>query len=138
RVVLVVAAPPDTRLVAAFGSAVEPLVHAPEAVHSARVGGIRVVDGAVLERECAHAGPLARVRALVGAGHGREARHIVALGARLPRRLTLVVVFDAAFTLLLFGEPDVELAVELGAVRGRPGERPAHPLLVRLKRRERR
>ncbi len=39
-VVLVVAAPPDARLVAAPGGAVEPLVHAPEGVHSARVGGI--------------------------------------------------------------------------------------------------
>src|SRR5260370_5605164 len=45
-VVLVVAAPPDARLVAAFGGTVEPLVHAPEAVHSARIGGIGVVDDA--------------------------------------------------------------------------------------------
>ena len=48
--VLVVAAPPDARLVAPLGCAVEPLVHAPEAVHSARIGGIGVVDDAVLER----------------------------------------------------------------------------------------
>src|SRR2546425_2087667 len=61
-VVLVVAAPPDARLVAPLGGAVEPLEHAPEAVHSARVGGIGVVDDAVLERERAHARPLARVR----------------------------------------------------------------------------
>src|SRR5438093_12008487 len=70
--VLVVAAPPDPRLVAAPGGAVEPLVHAPEAVQSARIGGIRVVDDAVLERERAHARPLARVRGDVGSGHGRE------------------------------------------------------------------
>src|SRR5207249_3313857 len=56
-VVLVVAAPPDARLVASPGGAVEPLVHAPEAVQSARVGGIGVVDDAVLERERAHARP---------------------------------------------------------------------------------
>src|SRR6266516_1129090 len=43
-VVLVVAAPPDARLVAPPGGAVEPLVHAPEGVQSARVGGIGVVD----------------------------------------------------------------------------------------------
>src|SRR5207253_6789219 len=56
-VVLVVAAPPDARLVAPLGCAVEPLVHAPEAVQSARIGGIGVVDDAVLERERAHARP---------------------------------------------------------------------------------
>ena len=39
-VVLVVAAPPDARLVASLGGAVEPLVHAPETVHSTRIGGI--------------------------------------------------------------------------------------------------
>ena len=71
-VVLVVAAPPDARLVAPLGRAVEPLVHAPEAVQSARIGGIGVVDDAVLEHERAHARPLARVRGRVGSGHGRE------------------------------------------------------------------
>src|ERR1700682_6434163 len=49
-VVLVMAAPPDPRLVAPLGCAVEPLVHAPETVHSARIGGIGVVDHAALER----------------------------------------------------------------------------------------
>src|SRR5512134_3237286 len=71
-VVLVVAAPPDARLVAPLGGAVEPLVHAPEGVQSARIGGIGVVDDAVLERERAHARPLARVRGHVGSAHGRE------------------------------------------------------------------
>src|SRR5690242_8592380 len=46
--VLVVAAPPDARLVAALGRAIEPGVHAPDAVHAARVGRVGVVDGAVL------------------------------------------------------------------------------------------
>src|SRR5471032_2167440 len=41
--VLIVAAPPGTRLVAPSGCAVEPLVHAPDAVHSAPIGGIGVV-----------------------------------------------------------------------------------------------
>ena len=49
-VVLIVAAHPDARLVAPPGCAVEPLVQAPEAVQSARIGGIGVVDDAVLER----------------------------------------------------------------------------------------
>src|SRR5438309_9373263 len=70
-VVLVVAAPPDARLVAPLGGAVEPLVHPPEAVQSARIGGIGVIDDAVLEHERAHARPLARVRGRVGSGHGR-------------------------------------------------------------------
>src|SRR5450432_4122160 len=55
--VLVVAAPPDARLVAPLGRAVEPLVHAPEAVESARIGGIGMVDGAVLAHERAQARP---------------------------------------------------------------------------------
>src|SRR5437016_3677199 len=81
--VLVVAAPPDACLVAPLGCAVEPLVHAPEAVQSARIGGIRVVDDAVLEHERAHARALARVRGHVGPGHGgglgdriRDRRHV--------------------------------------------------------------
>src|SRR6266851_7865113 len=59
-VVLVVAAPPEALLVAPLGGAVEPLVHAPEAVHSSRIGGIGVVDHTFLERERAHARSLAR------------------------------------------------------------------------------
>src|SRR5271166_1439485 len=50
-VVLVVTAPPDARLVAGLGRAVEPLVRAPKAVESARIGGIGVVEDAVLEDE---------------------------------------------------------------------------------------
>src|SRR5918996_6098430 len=69
-VVLVVAAPPDARLVAPLGGAVEPLVHAPEAVHSTRIGGIGVVDDAVLQRERAHARPVAMVGGHVGSAHG--------------------------------------------------------------------
>src|SRR5207245_2062205 len=69
--VLVVAAHPDARLVTPLGGAVEPLVHAPEAVQSARIGGIGVVDDAVLERERAHARPLTRVRGRVGSDSGR-------------------------------------------------------------------
>src|SRR5204863_7157906 len=132
-VVLVVAAPPDARLVAPLGCAVKPLVHAPEAVQSPRIGGIGVVDDAVLQRERAHARPLARVRRRVGSGRGRELadRPLVA-GLHLPRRLALVVVLDPARALLLLGEPDVEVDVEVAAERGRPGERPPHPPLVRL------
>src|SRR5690348_15602943 len=72
-VVLVVMAPPHALLlVASLGRAVEPLVHAPEPVQSARVGRIGVIDDAILERERAHAWPLAPIRRPIGAGHRRE------------------------------------------------------------------
>src|SRR2546428_7513909 len=120
-IVLVVAAPPDARLVAPLGGAVEPLVHAPEAVQSARIGGIGVVDNAVLEHERAHARPLARVRGHVGSGHGRVLgdrplalfRYGVADPAFRPRRLAPVVVFDGPLALLLLGERDVEVKIEV-------------------------
>src|SRR5712692_10031164 len=60
-VVLIVAAPPDAGLVAPAWRAVQPRVHAPQDVDPALVGGVGVVDGAVLERERAYAGPLAPV-----------------------------------------------------------------------------
>src|SRR5581483_8845368 len=53
-VVLVMPPPPDSGLVASLGCPVEPLVHPPEPVQPARIGGIRVVDDPVLERERAH------------------------------------------------------------------------------------
>src|SRR6202011_5271611 len=61
-VVLVVAAPPQTGLVATKWCAVEPLVHAPEAVNPALVRRVCVVHNAVLEHKRAHAGPFAPVR----------------------------------------------------------------------------
>src|SRR5262252_523711 len=117
-VVLVVAAPPDARLVAPPGCAVEPLLHAPDAVHSARVAGIRVVDDAVVEHECAHARPFARVRGLVGSAHGREGSSPLADGRRLPWVLAPVVVLDT-LALLLRGEPDGEVGVEFATERRR-------------------
>src|SRR3989338_5550035 len=117
-VVLVVAAPPAARLVAPLGCAVEPLVHAPEAVQSARISGIGVVDDAVLERERAHARPLARVRGYVGSGHGRGlGDRSLAAGFPDQRRLAPVVVFDEPLALLLLGERDVEVGVEVAAER---------------------
>src|SRR6266446_2700505 len=142
-VVLVVAAPPEALLVAPLGGAVEPLVHAPEAVHSARIGGIGVVDHTFLERERAQARSLARVRGHVGSGRGRELVRrppAATLLSRAPlkHRLALVVVFDAALALLLLGKPDVEVAVEVATERGCPGKRPPHPPLVSLELRQRR
>src|SRR2546428_10939540 len=105
-VVLVVAAPPDAGLVAPLGGAVEPLVHAPEAVQSARIGGIGVVDDAVLERERAHARPLARVRGRAGSGHGRVRGDGLRDLCRRVHRVAaaLVVVLDSPLALLLLGE----------------------------------
>src|SRR5262252_8850071 len=118
--VLVVATPPDARLVAPLGGAVEPLIHAPEAVQSTRIGGIGVIDDAILEHECAHAGPLADVRRHVGSARGRHLGDITSAAA-FPRPLAPVVVFAAPFELLLLAEPDIEVGVEVAAERGRPG-----------------
>src|SRR5512144_3328098 len=60
-VVFVVTAPPDPVLVAPAWRPVEPLVHAPEPVQPAGIGRVRVVDGAIVEGERAHAGSLSRV-----------------------------------------------------------------------------
>src|SRR6266496_3809148 len=65
------------------------------------------------------------------------ARHPL-VAALLPRRLAPIVVFDAPLALLLLGEPDAEIEVEVAVERGRPGKRPTHPPLVRLQLRERR
>src|SRR4029077_7579581 len=106
--ILVMAAPPDARLIAALGSAVEPLIHPPESVESTRIGRIGMVDDAILEHERAHARPLARVGGHVGSGHRRviadriarhAGRHPLVVAYR-QRRLAPVVVFDAALALL--------------------------------------
>ncbi len=128
--------PPDVRFVTAHGGAIEPLVHAPESVQSARIRRVGMVDGAGLEDERAHARPLARVRRRVGTAHRREGD--VPLAAALPRSLAPVVVLDASLALLLLGEPDAEVGVEVSVERGGPGERPAHSSLVRLHLGERR
>ena len=49
-----------------------------------------------------------------------------------------IVVFDAPLALLLLGDRDVEVEVEVAAERGRPGEIPPHPPLECLQLRERR
>src|SRR5437763_16297546 len=54
----IVVTPPDTRLVAALGGAVEPLVHAPQAVQPARIGRVGVINRITLAHEGAHARPV--------------------------------------------------------------------------------
>src|SRR4051812_21308517 len=101
-------APPDAGLVASLGRAVEPLVHAPEAVQSARISGVDVVDAAVLAHEGAYARPLARVGGDVGSGAGcdRGDGPFALLGegvadpAFRQRRLAPIIVFDARALLL--------------------------------------
>src|SRR6266704_4435983 len=94
-VVLVVAAPPEAVLVATEWRAVEPLVHAPEAVQPALVRRVGVVYDAILERERAHAGPLLPVRRPVRSNSRRELGEHEALlgGAKVDRP---EVVFDGS------------------------------------------
>src|SRR5579885_2512750 len=103
--VLVAAAPPDATLVASLGSAVEPLIGAPEPVEATRIGGIGVVDGAVLEDEGAHARPIAREAGRIGSAGGREAGDGLGDRCRIHRVVAApVIVFDAAGALLRLGE----------------------------------
>src|SRR4051812_9011508 len=129
--VLVVAAEPvqwrvvRALLVPSARGAVEPLVHAPETVQPAGIGGVGVVDDAVLEREGAHARRLARVGGPVGPGGGGPVGER-SLGRGLGRRHELhdaEVVLTGAGSLLLLGEADPEVVVEVAAERRRPRER---------------
>src|SRR5512132_661437 len=70
--VLVVPPKPRPRFVAPLWRTVEPLVHSPERVEAASVGGVGEVHDAVGECERAHARRLAGVGGDVGASHGRE------------------------------------------------------------------
>src|SRR5437879_2788242 len=124
----------NTRLIASFGGTVEPLVHSPEAVHSARIGGIGVVDDAVVEHECAHARPFAMVGGRIGSAHGCELvlrRLAPAFLTRPPQQLRFAgeVVLNTV-ALLILGVRSAEVEVEVAADRGCPGKRPAHAALV--------
>src|SRR6266545_2001265 len=122
-VVFVVPPEPVERVVVVAGfvapprCAVEPLVHAPEAVEPARVGGVGVVDDAVLERERAHAGSLLRVGRPVRAGRGGPLGEWP-LAAGLPGRLQVeraeVVLTDSRL-LLFLAVAGLEVGVEVGA-----------------------
>src|SRR6266571_6417404 len=114
-VVLVVATPPEAGLVAAEWRAVEPLVHAPEAVHAPLVRGVRVVDDAILEHERAHAGSLSPVRRPVRSDNARrelvEARAVLTRGRPKVRRAE--VVLGGARLPLLLGQGSLEVVVEV-------------------------
>src|SRR4051794_14555498 len=65
--ILIVTSPPEPGLVAPFRCTVKPLVRTPENVHPARIGGVCVINDAVLDREGAHSGRFSRVCCPVGA-----------------------------------------------------------------------
>jgi hypothetical protein len=109
--------PPQADLVASLGRAVEPLEHAPEAVQSARIGRIGVVNHAIFQQEGAQARPLAHLGGRVGAGHGRVLDEDLRDRRRRTDAAAPVIVFTAALALLLFGERDVEVEVKLPADR---------------------
>src|SRR2546428_1312834 len=139
-VVLVVAAPPEARLVATLGRAVEPLVHAPETVQPARIREIGVVDDAVLERERAHARRLSRIRCNVGPDRGRHFDDwtLRTLLRRRAKSLWAEVVHGDSRPLLLLRVARLEVVVEVGSERRCPGEAPTHPAPVRQDLRDRR
>src|ERR1041384_8620026 len=119
--VTVAVAQPVTRLVASLRGAVEPLVHTPEAVQSARIGRIGVIDSTVFERERAHARPLPRIGGYLGAGHGRALRSpLGGCGIAVARRGRPVVVVNRPFALLLLGDRNIEVEVEVAATRRCP------------------
>src|SRR5579863_2784262 len=127
-VVLVVAAPPEAApgLVTAERCPVEPLVHAPQRVNPARVRGVGMVDGAVLEGERAHPRPFAAVGLPVGADDrlGEGVKRVPLRGAGRPQVLLAEVVADGARLPLLLGVRHAEVDVEVAAVGGRPREGP--------------
>src|SRR5262249_49070139 len=97
---------------------------------------ISVVDDAVLESKRAHTRSLARIRGRISSAHGRECGGSFA--SAFPRLLAFVVVVDASLALLLLGEPDAEIVVEIAAKRRGPGKCPTHSSFVLLQLRQRR
>src|SRR6516165_1388770 len=131
--VLVVAAPPDAPLIASLGGTVKPLICTPEAVQSARIGGIGVADDAVLEHKRAHAGSVADVRGSIRSAHGREPHdRLWQLGRGDRVAAAPVVVLDTSRALLLPGDRSIEIEIEITAVRRCPWKAPPHTPLVRL------
>src|SRR5216684_8331965 len=137
-VVLVVAAPPQAGLVATERRAVEPWIHAPEGVYPSLVCRVGLVDQAILQRERAHAGPLSPVGRPVRSDQRRElSDEGILLSLWHPEVNCAEVVLDGTRPPLLLCVRHMEVVVEVAAERRRPGEAPAHPLLVRLQLRKR-
>src|SRR5215212_7685011 len=113
--ILIVAAHPESALIPPQRRSVEPLVHAPEPVQSARERGIGVVYDAVFKHERAHAGRLARECRPVGTCRcGNLRLHFWRLLGRACRESAFaVVVHGGSRTLLLLGEGDIEVVIEI-------------------------
>src|ERR1700733_6000405 len=116
--VFVVATPPHALLVAPLGRTVEPLIGAPESVQSTRMGGIGVVDDAVLDRESAHARPIARKGSPIGSARRREPGDSIGNLRRGERMVAApIIVFNPSRALLFLGDRDIEIEVEVVAGR---------------------
>src|SRR5581483_2638738 len=111
RVPVMMPPPYAAVLVAALGRTIEPRIHAPQRIDAARVGGIRVIDDAILERECTHTGPLPDERAHVDARLYRVLM-LDRLPGRRHRLLALIVVLDA-LRLLFLGKRGGVVSVEI-------------------------
>src|SRR5579859_5982337 len=111
RVPVVMPPPHAAVLVAPLGRTIEPRIHAPQRVDATRVGGIRVIDDAILERERTHTGPLPDEGAEVDARLYRVLILDRSPGRR-HRRLAPIVVPDAT-RLLLLGKRGGVVGVEI-------------------------
>src|SRR5262245_22580859 len=118
------AAKPHASLVASLGRTIEPLVHAPDAVHTARISGVAVVDDAVLEHEGTHALTFTRIRTHVRACHGSEHSRTGSRHSRLSDDHHGVIAAEVVFgpfALLLLSERRVEVKIEVAVMRRCPG-----------------
>src|SRR3982074_1202911 len=109
-VVLAGGGPPEPGLVAPEWRAVEPLLHAPEAVQPALVRRVGVVDDAILERERAHTGPFSPVRRPVRSNARRDLREQgTLLALRRPKVHRAEVVLDGSRLPLVLGVRRLEV-----------------------------
>ena len=98
----------------------------------------RCGNDAILQRERAYAGPFSPVGRPVRSGARRPVVEPgTVLSGRGPQVHRAVVILDGSRLPLLLGICHPEVVVEVAAERRRPGETPAHPLLVRLQFRQR-
>src|SRR3984957_1635395 len=95
--VLVTMAQPCAVVVTPLGCAIEPLIHAPNTIHAAGIGGIGVIHDAVLEHEGAQPRPVTREGGHIGAGRSGNFPHETFLAVAKPfahRSLASVVVLN--------------------------------------------
>ncbi len=99
--IFVMTLPPGRAFAAAKRRAVEPLIHAPQCIQSARIGGIGLIDRAVLHRKSAHARPVPHIGGRICAAGSRELLHRLRQVHLLDRMAAAaVIIFRAARTLL--------------------------------------